>query len=117
MLTFICSTLKRCGVHLVIKSIRGINVFMRITGRISGEHLRSTNTQVRSVQRGPPRKTQRLTRMDASWSIDAVIAMGGKSLSTTRATIRHGSVGLTSRTGYVKSSTALTTTVIRRNEL
>ena len=117
MLTSICFTSRLSGVHSVIRSIKETSVSTLTTGKISDARPTFLIIHTTSAQNGLQRKTQRLTKMDASLSTAAINVTGGRSSSITPATIRPVSVEPTSKKGLVVSRTVPTTTTNPRREL
>ena len=115
MQTSTCSTLRRCGVRSVIKSIKEICVFTLTTGRTSGVLPTFTNIKLNNVLVGKLVKTRRPIVMAAVWSIGVECAMDGKNWSIILPITRLRSVEHF-KTLSVQSLTVLTTTSLRRRD-
>jgi hypothetical protein len=74
-----CFISKQCGVPIMRIIIKGINVFLHITGRILGENHSFIYTLKTSVWIGALDNSLTITRTDVQMSIDASKAMVGKS--------------------------------------
>lgn len=76
---FICFILKRFGVPTAIKNTNVTPVSTPTTGKTIDAHLHTTSIHSCSALAGKWKRTSRLTRMVATWSIDAASATDGKS--------------------------------------
>ena len=98
------------------KNIKETFVSMHIIGKISDESHIYLSTIATNVNHGKQRKIQKLTRTVVNWNIDADLATVGRSLNIILFATKHQSAVCNNKE-IVKNFTALTITMIKKNEL
>ena len=106
---FSCFTIKQCGALSAKRSTREINACTLITGKIFEENQMCLSIRLSNVRCGTIRKIQKITKMVVLWSTDATYVMVGKSLNSTRVSIKFKNAAQKT-TQTVRNRTVHTTT-------